>query len=136
MRKSLVSFAGVFAVVVLAAVAQGADLIVSIVISPSTINLQSNGVWVTVHADIPYSTVDTKTATVTLDGIVARATFADNCGDLVAKFAVDEVRDILNPGPATLTLAGWTVDGNSFSGTDAVMVTDGGKKDQGSGSSR
>ena len=120
MKKSVASIASVLATVVLAAAAQGADLTVPIVISPSTINLESEGTWVTVHAEIDYS--DVVGATVTLDGIPVKATFADNRGDLVAKFAVGDVRGIVKPGMAQLTLSGTTRDGDTFSGTDTVRV--------------
>jgi len=114
------SIAGVLATVVLAAAVQGQELTVPIVISPSTINLQSEGTWVTVHAEIDYS--DVVGATVTLDGIPVKATFADNRGDLVAKFAVGDVRGIVKPGSVTLRLVGTTRDGGTFSGTDMVKV--------------
>ena len=94
MKKSLASIASVLATVALAAAAQGADLTVPIVISPSTINLQAAGTWVTVHAEIDYS--DVVGASVTLDGIPVKATFADNRGDLVAKFLVGDVRGSFN----------------------------------------
>ena len=120
MKKSVASIASVLATVVLAAAAQGADLIVPIVISPSAINLQAAGTWVTVHAEIDYS--DVEAATVTLNGIPVKATFADNRGDLVAKFLVGDVRGIVTPGTAELTLSGTTRDGGTFSGTDSVKV--------------
>lgn len=122
MKKSLASIASVLATVVLAVAAQGADVTVPIVISPSTINLQAAGTWVTVHAEIDYS--DVVGASVTLDGIPVKATFADNRGDLVAKFLVGDVRDIVQPGTAELTLCGTTRDGGTFSGTDMVKVID------------
>jgi hypothetical protein len=93
---------------------------VGIVISPSTLNVASQGTWVTVHADIAYSLV--AGATVTLNGIGVQATFADNCGDLVAKFAIDDIKGIVQPGSAVLTLSGFTRDGTPFSGTDMVRV--------------
>ncbi len=97
------------------------DLPVPIVIAPSTINLAlDEGVWVTVHAEIPYSIVDG--AMVTLDGIAVKATFADNRGDLVAKFVVGDVKKILKVGTAQLTLSGVTKVGATFSGTDTIKV--------------
>jgi len=108
--------------VVLAAAARADDLTVPIVVSPSTINLRAAGTWVTVHAEIAYSAVDT--ATVKLDGIDVKTTFADNRGELVAKFLVGDVRGIVAPGTAELTLCGTTKDGVPFSGTDEVRVID------------
>jgi hypothetical protein len=98
------------------------DIVVPIVISPNVVNLLSQGTWVTVHAEIPYSTVDVQTATVTLDGIEAVSTFADDRGDLVAKFDLDTVKSKLLPGTATLVLSGMTKEGKSFSGTDSIKV--------------
>ena len=100
---------------------------VDIVVSPSTINIDLKGVWVTVHADIPFCFVDG--ASVTLNDIPVKATFADNRGDLVAKFVVGAVIDILvdkdgkiidaNP---ELELCGVLKDGTSFSGSDTIRV--------------
>lgn len=110
--------------------AQG-ELEVPIVIAPSTINIDLKGVWVTVHAEIPYSEV--VGAKVTLEGVAVKVTFADNRGDLVAKFIVGDVIDILvsvgengvvtikNPNP-TLTLCGETKLGVSFWGQDKIRV--------------
>jgi hypothetical protein len=120
MKKSIASIASVLATVVLAVAAQAADLIVPIVVAPSTINLQAAGEWVTVHAEIDYS--DVEAASVTLNGIPVKATFADSRGELVAKFVVGAVRGIVEPGTAELTLSGTTRDGGTFSGTDTVKV--------------
>jgi hypothetical protein len=65
MRKNLLSIAAVLAMVFVAAPAHSADLTVPIVVSPSTLNLAYQGVWVTVHAEIDY--VDVLGATVTLN---------------------------------------------------------------------
>jgi hypothetical protein len=126
MRMRVVSIVSVLALVVLASAAKAEERIVPIYVSPSTINLQWKGESVTVHAEIPYSQV--VSATVTLDGIPVKATFADNRGDLVAKFGVDDVKtflqNIVKPSMVRLTLAGETTDGRAFSGTDLVKVID------------
>lgn len=97
---------------------------VSIVVSPSTINIQSKGVWVTVHADIPYSEV--ADAIVTLDDVDVEVvcTKSDARGDLVAKFDVDAIKDIVDPGTAELELSVITVSGERFYVTDTVTVID------------
>jgi len=95
---------------------------VTIVASPSTINLDSQGEWVTIHADIAYSLV--AGISVTLNGIAVDFTKADNRGELVAKFAVDGVKDIVEPGTAELTLFGLTKLGTPFTGSDTVRVVD------------
>lgn len=93
---------------------------ISIAVSPNVFNLDSQGTWVTVHADIPYSSVSG--ASVTLNGIPVEATFADDCGDLVAKFDLNTVKAILSLGAFELRLTGLTKDGGTFSGTDTVVV--------------
>lgn len=93
---------------------------VVIQVSPSTIYIGSLGGGVTVHAEIPYSTV--AGATVTLNGLPVRATFADNRGELVAKFDLAAVKDIIAPPSAELTLTGLTKDGVPFTGTDIIRV--------------
>jgi len=90
------------------------------VVSPSTVSLDSKGVWVTVHAEIDYRLVTG--ASVTLNGIEVISTFADDRGGLVAKFSLDAVKAILAPGSAVLTLSGETKDGETFSGSDTVRV--------------
>lgn len=129
MRKIVSSIVGVLAMVILAAATQAEDQIVPIVISPSTINLQWKGQCVTVHADIPYSEVVSRSVTLSTlnDSISATATFPDDRGDLVAKFSVEDVRRIVELGMVRLTLAGDTRDG-TFSGTDMVRVIDTGAK--------
>lgn len=118
MRNSIVSIVGVLATVILVGTARGEEI--AIVISPSTLNLDSEGEWVTVHAEIPFSVVDD--ASVELNGIPVEATFADNRGELVAKFLIGDVKEIVEPGLVTLTLAGTTIDGGPFSGTDTIRV--------------
>ncbi len=99
-----------------------ADLELSIKVSPQTINLasQADGDWVTVHTDIPYVYVDT--ATVALGGLPAASTYADDRGNLVAKFSLPAVRAIVAPPATELTLTGLTDDGLSFAGSDVVKV--------------
>ena len=99
---------------------------IDIQISPGTVALDSYGTWVTVHADISYWSV--ATVSLYLDGIPVRWTKADSRGDLVAKFALDDVKAILSPGTATLTLVGSTKAGMDFVGTDTIGVTSGSRK--------
>ena len=93
---------------------------IEIVISPNTLVMDSQGVWVTVHADIPLKSV--AGFTVTLNGIPVEVVKADNHGDLVAKFELDAVKNIIDPPSATLTLAGELSDGGAFEGTDTIRV--------------
>ena len=97
-----------------------ADMPIDITVSPSTLVMGSQGVWVTVHADIPYNVVDG--ITVTLNDVPVNFTKADNRGELVAKFQIDAIKGIVSPPSAELTLSGLTKDGVAFSGTDTIRV--------------
>jgi len=99
------------------------EITVGIQVSPSTINVDQKGVWVTVHADIPLGLV--VKAGLKLNGeVVWYTTKSDARGDLVAKFRVGDVLEIVAVPSATLTLTGTTITGDSFSGTDTVRVVD------------
>jgi hypothetical protein len=80
------------AIVMLAAPAVGSAEEITIEIAPSTLNLQSNGKVVTVHTDIPYSDVDV--FTVYLGGVAINSWKADDRGNFVAKFLIDDIKGI------------------------------------------
>ena len=67
---------------------------------------------VTVHTDIPGSAVDR--ATVALNGIPASSTWVDLRGNLVAGFGEADVKAIVEPDEATLTLTGNRLDGTAM----------------------
>ena len=122
--RRLIASVGMLAVL-LAVFAVGAwsndsGVTVPIKVSPGTIALRSKGTWVTVHADIPYSQV--AVGSVALNGLGATLCFADDRGDLVAKFSLAKVKAMVSPPEATLTLTGATKDGTAFSGSDTVPV--------------
>lgn len=98
------------------------DIMISIDVSPSVINLQSNGQVVTVHTDIKYSLVSG--STVTLNGIEISWWKSDDRGFFVAKFQIDDIKNLpLNIGEYnTLTLSGITCDGTMFSGSQEIKV--------------
>ncbi len=96
------------------------DLSIDIVVSPNVLNLESDGIWVTVHAVIPYSIV--VKSEVFLNGIPVEVTKSDSRGELVAKFLFDDVRGLVRPGTNDLTLTGVTASGQTFSGTDTILV--------------
>ena len=91
-----------------------------ITITPKTLVLSSPDTVVSVHSNIPYSSVDT--VSLTLEGIPAKFTKADACGDLVVKFSQTDVKDIVEPGLATLTLSGAFKDGSTFTASDTITV--------------
>ena len=97
---------------------------ITITIAPNTLVLGLQGTWVTVHTNIPYSSV--QGSSVVLEEIPAASTFADNRGNLVAKFNQDEVEAIVAPPQETLTLTGTYDNGDLFSGSDSIVVQESG----------
>ncbi len=91
-----------------------------ITISPYTLVLSSEDTIVNVHSNIPYSSVNT--VCLNLNGIPATFSKADSCGDLVVKFKRADVKDIVEPGIATLTLSGMLNDGSEFAVSDFITV--------------
>jgi hypothetical protein len=97
--------------------------VIDIQVSPSTLNLQFNGQVVTVHTEIAYSLVVAET--VCMNGVAIDSWKADNQGNFVAKFVMEEIIGL--PGLVvgdynTLTLDGTKTDGTTFTGSDEVMV--------------
>ena len=99
---------------------------ISIQVSPSTLNIQSESQVVTVHTSIAYTSVSG--GTVTLNGIPISWWKADNQGNFVAKFLMDEVKALAEngglvvPGENELMLKGETNDGAYFVGTATITV--------------
>ena len=95
---------------------------IDIQVSPNILNLQSNGVVVTIHTDVAYSLVDA--STVTLNAVEIQSWKADDQGNFVAKFNMDDIKDLdLDIGEYnTLTLEGITTDDETFSGSEEVLV--------------
>lgn len=95
---------------------------ITIQVSPNILNLQNNGVVVTIHTDIPYSNV--YGSSVILNGIEIQSWKADSRGFFVAKFNLDEVKALtsLEIGSYnTLTLTGESTNGD-FTGSEAILV--------------
>ena len=117
-----------FALVLIIGLSVGASTTqpIDIAVSPQSVNLQFQGEWVTVHANILFSLVVPDS--VALDGFPADIEKYDDRGYLVAKFKMTKMEDyhrgFLDEGRATLTLTGATIGGGSFSGSDTVRVID------------
>ncbi len=105
---------------------------IEIDVAPNVLNIGSQGEVVTVHTDIPFSSV--LGATVSLNGIPIAWWKADNQGYFVAKFWIQDVKDLVMqlaemgemdiPGTVNLILTGYTSDG-CFSGyQDDITVID------------
>ncbi len=96
---------------------------ITIQVSPHILNLQSNGVVVTIHTDIAYSSVDGQT--VTLNGVVIQSWKSDDRGNFVAKFNMDDIKGLpglIIGGYNTLTLEGEQFNGDTFTGSEDVKV--------------
>jgi len=99
--------------------------VIEIQVSPNILNLQSNGVVVTIHTDIPFS--DVNASSVTLNGVEIQSWKADSQGFFVAKFNMVEVKDLVNLGELelgvnTLILVGETGGGGDFSGSEDILI--------------
>jgi len=105
---------------VIAGPAFSEDSTIDIDIAPSTLNLAYQGQVVTIHTDIPYNLV--AGATVELNGLPIAWWKSDDRGYFVAKFDVSDVKAIVEPGTAVLTLTGYTKDGAFFSGTSTIRI--------------
>lgn len=104
-----------------------------IVVAPKVLVLkkQSTG-QITVHANVPLCAVVADSVRLfivdDLDafdpasaGLVPSSVFADDCGDLVAKFDLAVVKDLLCPGEVTFVLA-WDDETGPCLGSDTVKV--------------
>jgi hypothetical protein len=98
---------------------------ITIRIAPATLNLQSGGVVVTVHTDVPYGEIDV--ASVYLAGVAIDSWKADDRGYFVAKFLSDDVKTIdglLLNQLNTLTFVALTIYNEPVWGAAEVMVID------------
>jgi hypothetical protein len=99
---------------------------IAIEVAPNTLNIPSESQVVTVHTNISYSSVDHDN--VYLNGILISSWKADNRGNFVAKFLMEEVKALADsgaivvPGENELTLIGYTTEGTEFTGTQSITV--------------
>lgn len=101
-------------------------LATTIRVAPNVLNIGSNGTVVTVHTDLPFSTVIA--SSVTLNGIEIQSWKADSRGNFVAKFSMSAVKALvtsgsLSLGEVTLRLEGETLGGGDFVGSTSITVT-------------
>ncbi len=95
--------------------------------SPSVVNLNSRtgGDWMTVHTDLDFPG-DADAIDATLNGLTAVNVFADDCGDLVAKFRLSELKGTLTAGTeVTLTLTVDVTYTNPDTGAETVVSYEG-----------
>ena len=101
--------------------------IIEIDVSPNVLNIQSASTVVTVHTDIKYALVVEANVepTVFLNEVPIHSWKSDDRGYFVAQINSAEIKGlnglIMNV-ENTLTLTGYTKDGDYFSGTDYILV--------------
>ena len=96
-------------------------------VAPKTLVLSSNGGNLTVHTDVPYAVADVESLVVDGTSIDPAdiATYADDCGNLVAQCDKDAAKDAIGD-----------FDGKTKTVTVTLAVTDDGAPDEASGSIR
>ena len=128
MRRSIVGMVLVCVLVGAAAVLAGDTTQISIKVSPHVIVMRSPTDQLTVHTNIPYRTVDRYSVELVVEpnggSLNPLRTFADDRGNLVAKFDLDVVKGMVSPPDATFTLGGNTTSGARFEGSETVQVKD------------
>ncbi len=96
---------------------------VQIDIAPNVLNLMNQGQVVTVHTDLAYGIVDAWT--ISLNGVVIQTYKSDNQGNFVAKFDIEEIKDL--PGLVIdqmnlMVFTGQTKTGVPFTGQSEILV--------------
>jgi hypothetical protein len=96
-------------------------------ISPSTINPESKGQWITASLWLPdgFNAADIDTNSILLEYAIEPKEFqVDESKQVVtARFSREEVQGILNPGEVELTISVQLMDGTLFDGSDIIRVT-------------
>ena len=97
---------------------------IQIQVSPNILNIGSSGEIVTIHTDLPYSSV--KGASVFLNNVPISWWKADDRGYFVAKFDIDKVKYEagLVVGDNKVVLTGFTTNDQQFTGTQILKVID------------
>lgn len=94
---------------------------ISIALSPETIVLSNKaGGNCGIHTNIGYSSVDT--STLELNGIPVDIAKSDSRGYLIVQISLDKVKTLVSVPSTTLTLSGYTKEGELFYGSDIVRV--------------
>lgn len=96
---------------------------IDIQVSPNVLNLANSGEVVTIHTDLPYSSVIG--TSVTLNGVAIAWWKSDAQGNFVAKFEINTIKKLFVPGTYLLELAGtYYLDGvqTPFTGSQLIKV--------------
>ena len=109
-------------VVALSGTVLAEDGTIDMVVSPQVLNIESNGGSISIHTNIGFVSIADTTVEVDGKEIKVEATFTDNCGNLVVKCDIDEVKGIvINDESAVFVLACNYSDG-VYTGSDSVPV--------------
>ena len=126
MRKAATLIAVVVAISVFALCDAMAQDEVMIKVSPNNLAISSMGTKVTIHSNIPAGSVNVSTLELRIDGgepLYPIATFADDRGNLVAKFNMNDAKGMVSVGQATFTMTGDYFAGGDFSASDVIKIT-------------
>ena len=95
-------------------------------LNPNTLNLKSQGRWITCRIALPdgYDVADIDPATVYLEGTVPADRTAVEDDKLMVKFDRSAVQALVAPGNVELTVTGELTDGTAFEGSDTIRVID------------
>jgi len=94
---------------------------IDMVVSPNVINLESRGGSISVHTDIGY--VATAEVILEVDGTSLEIyTFPDNCGNLVVKADIIDVKEIVAAGGDAEFILTYNIDSETYMGSDTVPV--------------
>lgn len=98
------------------------DNTINMVVSPSVLNIESNGGSISIHTDIGY--VPSSDATLMVNGTVIEGinTFVDSCGNLVVKASVDTVKSIVAGEESAYFVLTCNYNGGIYTGTDSIDV--------------
>ncbi|MFC1962868.1 hypothetical protein ACFLWB_02595 [Chloroflexota bacterium] len=93
---------------------------INMVVSPHVLNIESKGGSISIHTDIGFGLVVDTTVEVNGEEIEVISTFADDCGNLVVKCSIDEVKGIvIDDESANFVL---TCNGGCYTGEDSISV--------------
>jgi hypothetical protein len=96
-----------------------------ITISPRVLVLDYSGTRITIHTKIQASEVVGSSVYIEVNSagrVDPCSVFADDCGNLVAKFEVEQVRVFVQPPSAEIILHGDLVSGGKYSATGSIEV--------------
>jgi len=93
----------------------------AIYVAPGTIVRSAACTWVTIHTNVPFTTVEGVAAAVDASDVDVARAFADDCGNLVVKLKFDDVTACVAPPSATVALT-IVVAGESRTASETVPV--------------